>query len=124
MWEAIDDTQVVVWLDNFYRRRHGTDPQQDDLLLNVSVLTILATVDLIPFPGHPPLQDVAAGLPRLASRISGMVTEILHGVSRVTEQPLQASWIRVPLDIRRPCLLIFLFEKLSVQKNTPSLHKW
>ena len=54
LWEDGKDQQVVVWIDNFYRRRHCTDPVQDDLSLSVSVMAVMKTVNLRPFPGYPP----------------------------------------------------------------------
>jgi hypothetical protein len=100
LWESIRDKQVVVWVDNFYRRRHGTDPQKDDLSLNVSVMTMMVTIDLRPYPGHPPLRDIVQSIPGLSTRVTGLVSDILKGVESVVAEPLQCSWIRVPLDIQ------------------------
>ena len=55
LWDVCCDRQSVVWLDNWYRRRFGTNPDGDDQSLNVSALAILHVPELDPFPGHPSL---------------------------------------------------------------------
>ena len=101
LWEGCKDRQVVVWLDNFYRRRHCTDPGQDDLSLNSSVLAVMKTINFRPFPGHPHQRDVVEGIPTLANSLWSLQMELTRGIGIVNAQPMQSSWIRVPLDIQR-----------------------
>ena len=101
LWELCDRRQVVVWLDNWYRKRFGTDPITNDLSLNVSVLAVLHTTALPQFPGQLSAVDVLSGLPAVAQRLLETHTEIRRGVRCVNEEALQPEWIRVPLDIQR-----------------------
>ena len=95
------DRQVVVWLDNWYRKRFGTDPQTTDMSLNVSVLAVLHVTELPVFPGHPPLCAMVDGVPKLSVSLVEVLRRINHGVAAVNDPPLQREWIRVPLDVQR-----------------------
>ena len=110
LWEQCEDQQVVEWVDNFYRRRHGTDPQVDDLSLNISVMTLMTVpINLRPFPGHPPLREVVDSIDSLAATLAGMKAEVMKGIACVTDEPMQAAWIRVPLDIQRESFVFSSF---------------
>jgi hypothetical protein len=90
-----------VWLDNWYRKRFGSDPLSNDMSLNVSVLAVLHTTALPQFPGQLSLNDLVARLPRTAGDMLHVFTEIRRGVQIVTAQELKPEWVRVPLDIQR-----------------------
>ena len=52
LWDSVEDQQVVVWLDNWYRKRFGCDPSNNDMSLNVSAMAILHITDIHVLPGY------------------------------------------------------------------------
>jgi hypothetical protein len=92
---------VIVWLDNWYRKRFGTDPRQSDMSLNVSVLAILRISEIPIFNGHKSLRDVISGISSLTLQLSRAPARLLSGVAKVNAEDLQPEWIRVPLDVHR-----------------------
>ena len=93
--------QLVVWLDNWYRKRFGTDPVTNDLSLNVSVMAILHTTALPRFPGHLKVSELFTGLSGVVQVLLNAFPAVRKSVSIVLEQDLQPEWIRVPLDVHR-----------------------
>lgn len=92
---------MVVWLDNWYRKRFGTDPLGNDMSLNVSVLAVLHTTALPNFSGHRSFKLMMDELPLAAQRLVDAFNLIRDGVKVVTEEDMQPEWIRVPLDVQR-----------------------
>ena len=101
LWDMCHHQQIVIWLDNFYRGRHGTDPLQTDLSLNSSVMTVMPIVDMPPYPCHMELSEVIANIPALVNTIINMQAALARGINLVNSEPMQPAWIRVPLDIQR-----------------------
>ena len=101
LWESCQDQQVVVWLDNWYRKRFGTDPRQTDMSMNVSVLAILHIPDVRVFLGHKSLDEILTTIPSKVQELSRVASRLLSGVALIVEDDLQHNWIRVPLDIHR-----------------------
>lgn len=101
LWDSCEDHQVLVWLDNWYRKRFGTDPQQTDMSLNVSVLAILHIPEVPVFPGHKSLGEILVALPQLAQDLSRVAARLCAGVTIIVEEDLDHTQIRVPLDIHR-----------------------
>ena len=93
--------QVVVWLDNWYKRSYGTTPGQTDKSLNVSVMGVLHTEALSPFPGYPQLQALFASLPSVVRRLQAAYARVHDGAALVASEEVDPTWIRVPLDIQR-----------------------
>ncbi len=122
LWRLCDRQQTVVWLDNWYRKRFGSDPLSNDMSLNVSVLAVLHTTALPSFPGQLHFTDIVARLPSLAGDLLHVFTEIRRGVQIVSEADLQPEMIRVPLDIQRTGLrslqwLPYLLTELTVSSQ-------
>ena len=101
LWESCDDTQVIVWLDNWYRKRFGSDPRHNDMSLNVSVVAVLHIPDIPLFPGYFSLREIASRISVIAIQLSKVATRINSGVATVNSDDLQCDWIRVPLDVHR-----------------------
>lgn len=101
LWDSCSDHQVVVWLDNWYRKRFGTDPRQTDMSLNVSTLAILHIPEIPQFYGHKSLREIVQSIPTLAQELSRVAARMVSGVSIITAEDVQPDWIRVPLDIHR-----------------------
>ena len=87
---------MVVWLDNWYRKRFGTDPRQTDMSMNVSVLAILHIPDVRVFPGHKSLDEILTTIPSKVQELSRVASRLLSGVALIVEDDLQHNWIRVP----------------------------
>ncbi len=101
LWDSMKDRQVVVWLDNWYRRRFGTDPDHNDMSLNVSAMAVLHITDIPMFPGYLSLEDVLKELPDVVVKLMGAVPRLHQGVARVVAEDMRREWIRVPLDVQR-----------------------
>ena len=101
VWASCKDKQVVVWLDNWFRKRFGTDPRQHDMCLNVSVLAVLHIDPIAMFPGHVSLNHMVQLIPTLAKQLAQYAARIVSGVALVNDDDLEVSWIRVPLDVHR-----------------------
>jgi hypothetical protein len=66
LWDDIQDTQVVVWVDNWYVERYTTNPDRCNVSTNVTAFAVLPlhstaasasavttrSRHLPPFPGH------------------------------------------------------------------------
>lgn len=101
LWKSCRDRQIVVWLDNWYRKRFGTDPRQTDMSLNVSVLAILHITEVRLFEGHKSLGDMLNNIPNLVKGLSKVAARLISAVEVITDEDIQPQWIRVPLDIHR-----------------------
>jgi hypothetical protein len=100
LWESTKDHQLVVWLDNWYRRRYGTDPQ-GDMSLNVSALAVLHITEIPVFPGHLSLRSLVDAVPQRVAALLRAYGRMHAGVAAVNAEPLQPAWLRVPLDVHR-----------------------
>ena len=101
LWDSLFDTQVVLWLDNWYRRRFSCVPQRNDVSLNVSAMAVLSITDIPLFPGYLGLDVVVARVRGVAQRIAAAGERLHEGVGRITSEDLKPEWIRVPLDVQR-----------------------
>lgn len=101
LWDSMADVQVVVWLDNWYRRRFGSDPDHNDMSLNVSAMAVLHIPAIPVFPGYLSLERVMRGLPAVVKLLMEAVPRLHGGVAAVTEEDMRREWIRVPLDVQR-----------------------
>ena len=104
LWESCKNRQVIVWLDNWYRKRFGSDPLANDMSLNLSVLAILHTTILPDFQGHLSLQKVFEGLANVTKGLVGAFARVQKGIKIVLAEDLQPQWIRVPLDVQRSAM--------------------
>ena len=93
--------QVILWLDNWYRKRFSSDPQHNDMSLNVSVLAVLHITEIPVFPGYVTLQTMVNAVPSVSRALTQALRRVHGGVRTVNEEPLQTEWIRVPLDVQR-----------------------
>jgi hypothetical protein len=101
IWDSCEDRQIIVWLDNWYRKRFGTDPRQTDMSLNVSVLAVLHIPEIPIFPGFKSLGEILSGIPGVSQELSRVAARLCSGVTAIAEEDLGPSLIRVPLDIHR-----------------------
>jgi hypothetical protein len=101
LWSSCDDQQIVVWLDNWYRKRFTTDPRNNDMSLNVSVVAVLHIPEIPMFPGYKSLRDLVTGIPVVLHQLLKVAARINIGVQSVVEEDLDVGFIRVPLDVQR-----------------------
>ena len=101
LWRSCGDHQMLVWVDNWYRKRFGTDPRSTDMSLNVSVLAVLHIPEIPMFPGYKSLLELARELPLTVQVMSKFAARIVEGVQLVVDGELEVSFIRVPLDVHR-----------------------
>ena len=100
LWESMRDVQVVVWLDNWYRKRYGTDPIKD-MSLNVSAMAVLHIQSIPVFPGYLSFTEVLKGVVVNVRRLAGSFDRLHSGISAINREDLRPEWIRVPLDVQR-----------------------
>jgi hypothetical protein len=101
LWASCKDQQVVVWLDNWYRKRFSTDPRNNDMSLNVSVTAVLHISEIPMFQGYKSLRDLVTGIPVLVQQLMKVAARVIGGVQLVVEEDLHPECIRVPLDVHR-----------------------
>ena len=88
-------------MDNFYRKRFGTDPVSNDMSVNVSVLALLHVTPIRPFERHRSLQNLVDEVPLLAARLTRVEAQLRSKVVQLAATQLDGAHIRVPLDIPR-----------------------
>ena len=70
LWRTCQDHQIVLWFDNWYRKRFSTDPRHQDMSMNVSACAVLHIEEVAMFPGHKSVQEVTAFIPIVAAQLS------------------------------------------------------
>ena len=114
LWDAMEGRQVVTWMDNFYWQRFGTETTRN-MSLDVTVLAVLVyderVTGVVPstrssalvqsWAGHRELGNMIAHLDSVAADLSNFPSRILEWVQAVHDAQLDASNIRVPLDVVR-----------------------
>ena len=95
------DHQVIVWLNNWYRKRFGSDPVTNDMSLNVSVLAVLHIPEIRVFKGHLSFPELLNNATSLGRQLLAALPRLRDGIKAVTAEPVQPEWIRVPLDVQR-----------------------
>jgi hypothetical protein len=106
---------VVVWVDNWYWQRYRPDPADANISLDLSVMAVLpltTTTDtpalhtrshtFDPFPGHSSLERMRSRVEVIDSTCRLSLGRLMQKVRQLTANPIEASAIRVPLDIHRP----------------------
>ena len=101
LWDSMADQQVVMWLDNWYRRRFGSDPDHNDMSLNVSAMAVLHITNIPVFPGYLSLEDVVKTLPVVVAKLMDAVPCLHRRVVTIVEEDMRQEWIRVLLDVQR-----------------------
>lgn len=126
LWESFPGRQAILWMDNDYRERWGTDPARLNLSLNITAMCVLfldmdspgpttTRSSRIPdFPGHLTTSRVVWRVRDVAALLVEGLAALHHNVRELNAMALGADTIRVPLDVKRtgiralpwrPCLL-------------------
>ena len=130
LWGALRGQQAVLWLDNWYWERYGTDPTHTNQSLNVSALAVLLLTQptdapaqstrsqrFTPFPGHRALASLITSVDWTAAVVVSDLSSLQHKVHGLVHQfPLQPSMVRVPLDIPRQNMISLPWRALTLSK--------
>ena len=130
LWGALRGQQAVLWLDNWYWERYGTDPAHTNQSLNVSALAVLLLTQptdtpaqstrsqrFTPFPGHRALASLITSVDWTAAVVVSDLGSLQHKVHGLVHQfPLQPSMVRVPLDIPRQNMISLPWRALTLSK--------
>ena len=135
-WAALRDQQVVLWVDNWYLERYGTNPARPVTSQDVTAMGVLllsSTADtpaqatrshrLRPFPGHVPLLTLTIRVPGVAGEVETALSQLVHRVADLVATALQAAWIRVPLDVVRPRRESLQWRSLTLSENRVSANR-
>ena len=101
LWSEMSTVHAVVWFDNFYRRVPSHDPTNLDQLLNCTVMAVLRLVGLPPWPGLPEVAQFETMLVAMGQRMHKHYDVMKRLVQSMQSLAIDASEIRVPLDIVR-----------------------
>ena len=128
-WQSLIGQDVVLWVDNWYRRRYRPHPDTPDLSRDVTAMAVLplsTTADapsqrtrgrsFTTFPGHTTLLRMHARIQPTSDLARYGLADLMRQVQYVTARPVAANAIRVPLDIRRPPRPRLQWQTLALSK--------
>ena len=92
---------MILWFDNWYWERLSSDPGNPVRSLNISAIAVLHIPDIPPFPGHRAYEEISLGLDSLISELHKEVKMIINRCVGIIAEPIDDTWIRVPLDFQR-----------------------
>jgi hypothetical protein len=106
------DAQLVLWMDNHYLERFGTDPGADVLSQNVTAMAVLVVdrltgsrstraVRWARYPGHPEIGDLVDALPGVLDDLARELPAFIRCAGAVAACNLSRKELRVPLDVQR-----------------------
>ena len=111
--DAARGAQLVMWMDNLYFQRYGTDPSDAVLSQNVSAMAVLNLDELtglhvatrrVRFPdydGHPDILDMVQRVDQVVTQLRQADAEMQNRLFRLNMQAIRRKDIRVPFDIQR-----------------------
>ena len=125
--------QVVLWLDNWYCERYGTNPAQPVASTDLSALAflILSTADdspashtrshsLPPYAGHVSMLHLTIRVPTVAAEVTSSLQDLIKKVQKLVRRPPARTVVRVPLDIDRPARPSLQWRPLTVTEKRVS----
>ena len=115
--------QIVVWVDNFYKRRFGVNPTCTDNSLNGAVLAVLHTVRFGPWQGHPSLGQLLDRVELTAALIRNASKRLAEWVADLQENPPKFGEIRAPLDQNRTQCRSLKWTPLTLEEQAPGNQK-
>ena len=98
---SLKQRQVVIWLDNFYKRRFGVNPTHTDRSLNATAMCVLHIPRLGRYRGHMSLKELVSLVKPMASLIRVADKRLSKWITDLVCSPVQYGEIRSPLDITR-----------------------
>jgi hypothetical protein len=126
MWDFCRGRQTVVWLDNYYRHRYGSDPETNNMSLNISVFALLNVPSIAAFRGHYTLRQLIDRVPWHAGQLVKSRARLVADIAHMAAVRLDVSCIRVPLDVPRQGVrslqwLPYMLSPLRVGNNSDLL---
>ena len=112
--DAAKDAQLVMWMDNLYFQRYGTDPSDDVLSQNVTAMAVINLDEVTglrvatrrtrfpDFEGHPDILQLVQQVDHVVTQVRLAEGEMQNRLLRLSTQAIRRKDIRVPLDIQRP----------------------
>ena len=114
LMRSVKNQQVLFWVDNWYAERYGVNPVHRNLSRDVTAMAVLllsSTDQAVAqstrsrrwasFPGHVTLHSMTLAVDRVAHDVADSLRSLARCVAELQAVPLQAGWIRVPLDQNR-----------------------
>ena len=101
LWETIRDVHVVLWLDNYYRRRFVANPAVGYTALSCSVLSVLHIRRIPMCPAPPTINELLRARGAVAQELGGAARRLVAFVKTLTANTIAPDEIRVPLDLPR-----------------------
>lgn len=128
LWAGLKDSMSVLWLDNWYWERYGTDPAVTNLSQNVSCMAVMVlqrgdaspagsirSRRFPPFPGHRRLGAVTASVDWVAARLATELPSLQRKVTGIVrDKLLTRAVLRVPLDVSRQGVVSLPWTPLSL----------
>ena len=104
--------QLVLWLDNHYLERFGTEPGADVLSQNVTAMAVLPidrltgsrqtrSVRWSGYPGHPEVTDLVDAVQSVLGDLARDLPAFIRKAGSVAALHLSRAELRVPLDVQR-----------------------
>lgn len=117
VWNSIESRPVVVWVDNFYKRRYGVNPTNVDTSLNATALAVLENTPPIgPFSGYPSIDELVRKIGFVTAQLTDADTNLIEFV-RSSFAGVQADAVRVPLDVKRGKVTGQRWRPLSLERT-------
>jgi hypothetical protein len=133
---ALPQQQVVLWVDNWFLERYGTNPARPVNSTDVTAMAVLflSTKEDTPsqatrshripaFPGHLTLHRMTIHLDNVAADLWDNLDSLSAKVTELMQFPLEASHIRVPLDVRRARKRSLQWRAFSLTENRLSTNR-
>ena len=102
VWDAMEDSFCVVWMDNYYRKRFVANPVIGYNSLSCSVLSVLNTRRFPTAPELPTLPELVVRRQGVTADLIAARTKLLAIVTDLNTTDVTVGDIRVPLDVHRP----------------------
>ena len=133
LWESVRGKQCLIWIDNWYCERYGTNPDRSNLSTDLTALAVLilsSTADtpaartrshtLPDFRGHVSLHHMTLRVDAVDLDVRDTLRALMRKVEDVLSVALHGSWLRVPLDLQRPERRTLQWRALSVSQDRVS----
>ena len=102
LWHRMQGKQVVLWVDNYYRKRYTTNPEHSNVSLNCTVMaTLFIPQDILPPSVHMTSSDLLLRARVVLSQLRSEVDLFRDDVEVVLSRVPGPRDIRVPLDSMR-----------------------
>ena len=122
VWRKIKDRWVVLWVDNYYRRRFVANPAVGYQAISCSAVAVLYTPRIPMCPLMPSMSDLLRSRRSVADGLLGYIPRLQRMIAGLTCDEVFTDDIRVPLDVRREHVrsiqwVPFMLSKKRVSEN-------